>query len=249
MIPYFHIEYLQLGFIKIYSWGFFVSLGFLISLGYLIKSYPQEKNNFIDLALVVLLGAIFGSRLIYVAIYAPDTIEAFKNIFKIWEGGMSSFGGFFGGAFAALLFSYRKKIDLYKIAQKIAFILPLGLAIGRIGCFLINDHPGVPTSASPLSVSYPSGPRFDLGFLLMIFNALLFIYFIVVFKYSTSDRRKNILFLEQFLLIYGVGRFFLDFLRVDEPAYAGLIPSQYGSIVLVLFGTYLIIKKIKKHKI
>ncbi|PIR66351.1 MAG: hypothetical protein COU51_04280 [Parcubacteria group bacterium CG10_big_fil_rev_8_21_14_0_10_36_14] len=245
MIPYIHLLYLEFGLIKVYTWGFFVSLGFLISLAVLIKQYPKEKNIFIDLALYIIIGAIIGSRLLYVAVYAPDMIEALKNILKIWEGGMSSFGGILGGACAMVLYLKRKKTaDLHLYAEKIAFILPLGLAIGRIGCFLINDHPGIKTIESPFSLLYPDGARFDLGYLLMIFNTLLFAYFLILKRYPQVKQ----LYLENFLIIYGIGRFSLDFLRINETKIAGLMPSQYGSIVLVALGIYLIIK-IKKRKI
>ncbi|MBU4421618.1 prolipoprotein diacylglyceryl transferase [Patescibacteria group bacterium] len=277
MIPYLHFLYLQLGSIKIYTWGFFVSLGFLITLAILVRQYPKEKNMFIDLALYIIIGAIIGSRLFYVAIYAPDTLEAFKNIFKIWEGGMASFGGILGGASAMLLYLRKKKLNLYEYAQKIAFILPLGLAIGRIGCFLVNDHPGIKTIAMPFSLAYPDGARFDLGYLLMLFNAFLFMYFLILRKRSLDSARDNFsqegarsldfardnfsqegkrkisypqvkqLYLENFLLIYGIGRFLLDFLRIDEPKIAGLIPSQYGSMLLVALGSYLIIKTKKRN--
>ena len=43
------------------------------------------------------------------------------------------------------------------------------------------------------------------------------------------------------MLIYGIGRFGSDFLRVDEPVMAGLIPSQYGTIILITFSLYLLI--------
>lgn len=121
--------------------------------------------------------------------------------------------------------------------QKIAFALPLGLAIARIGCFLINDHPGIKTIASPLSVAYPGGPRFDLGFLLLFFDVAIFIYFIF-----QKER-----YLERFLLIYGAGRFLLDFLRVGDLAYYGLLPSQYGSIIMIGIGLYLTVNK-KKYE-
>jgi len=125
-----------------------------------------------------------------------------------------------------------KKINLYALFQKIAFVLPLGLAIARIGCYLINDHPGIKTIASLLSVAYPDGPRYDLGLLLFIFDAMLFAYLAL--------KPRKTLYLESFLIIFGIGRFLLDFLRVGEPRFAGLLPSQYGSIIMIGIGLYLI---------
>ncbi len=232
MLPYIHLLYITLGPVKIFTWGFFVSLGFLIALLILIKKYPAEKNIFIDTLLYVLLGAIIGARLFFLLFYTPEISAALKDFYKIWQGGMSSFGGFFGGFAAIYFYARAKKINLYILLQKVVFVLPLGLAISRIGCYLINDHPGVKTIASPLSVAYPGGPRFDLGLLLFVFNAMLFAYFVL--------KPRKTLYLESFLIIYGIGRFLLDFLRVGEPQYYGLIPSQYGSILMIGAGLYLI---------
>ncbi len=221
---------------KIYTWGFLVSLGFLAAYAVLLKKYPSEKNIFSDILLYALIGAMIGARLFYILFYAPETLAALADFWKVWQGGMSSFGGFFGGFAAICFYARAKKINLYALCQKVAFVLPLGLAISRIGCYLINDHPGIKTMASPLSVAYPDGPRFDLGLLLFIFDAMLF-------AYLALKPKKN-LYLENFLVIFGIGRFLLDFLRVGEPIYAGLIPSQYGSILMIAIGFYLI----KNHK-
>lgn len=235
MLPYLHFLYFQLGSMKIYTWGFFTSLGFLAAYAVLLKKYPQDKNIFTDVLLYILIGAMIGARLFYILFYAPETLAALRDFWKIWQGGMSSFGGFFGGAMAAYIFTRIKKINFYELAEKAAFVLPLGLAIARIGCYLINDHPGIKTTASPLSVAYPDGPRYDLGLLLFIFDSLLFLYLFF--------RRKSFNVLANFLIIYGIGRFLLDFLRVGESAYAGLLPSQYGSIILLAIGIYLAVKK------
>jgi len=236
MFPYIHTEYFLIGPIKIYFWGFFVSLGFLISIIYLIKKYPNEKEVFVDIGLYGLLGSLLGARVFYTIFYAGDFVYALKHFFNIWQGGLSSFGGFFGATVAIFIYIKRKKLDFYEVAQKVAFILPLGLAIGRLGCFFINDHPGIKTSLDFLAVAYPDGVRFDLGLLLVLLNLIIFISFLKI-------RGR---FFEYFMLFYGIGRFTLDFLRIDEPVFAGLIPSQYGSILLIVFSLYLLKKLNKK---
>jgi len=251
MLPYLHLLYFRFGPIKVYTWGLFVSLGFLIALAVLIKKYPKDKNVFIDLLFYILIGSMFGARLFYVLFYAPDMFGGLKDFFKIWQGGMSSFGGFFGGALVAYVYARVKKIKFYGLAEKVAFAAPLGLAIARIGCYLINDHPGVKTSWNFMAVAYPDGARFDLGLLEFFLCAAIFIYFVL--KRPPSSRKagkgaEKPLYLENFLVIYGLGRFLLDFLRVGERACAGLIPSQYGSIILLAIGLYLIIKN-KKYGI
>jgi len=184
------------------------------------------------------LGSLLGARVFYTLFYANDIIFALKHFFNIWLGGLSSFGGFFGTTLAIFIYIKLKKLNFYEIAQKIAFILPLGLAIGRFGCFFINDHPGIKTSFNFLAVAYPDGPRFDHGLLLIFLNLAIFALFLKI-----KGR-----YLEYFMLLYGIGRFGLDFLRIDEPMFAGLIPSQYGSILLIALSLYLL-KKLNKKEV
>lgn len=231
MLPYLHLLYIELGPVKIHIWGFFVAMGFFAAYLYLAKKEPEHKTIFGDLLLYALIGSMIGARLIFILFYSGDAAGELKNFYKIWQGGMSSFGGFFGGTLAAYIYTRIKKIKFLWLANRVAFVLPLGLAIARIGCYIVNDHPGIKTIASPLSVAYPDGPRYDLGFLLLIFDLLLFAYFLL--------RRRPFNVLANFLLIYGVSRFLLDFLRVGEIKYAGLLPSQYGSIILLVIGIYL----------
>lgn len=250
MLPYLHFLYFQLGPVKIYTWGLFVSLGFLAALFVLIKKYPGHKEIFTDLLLYILIGSMIGARFFYVLFYAPDVLGGLKNFYKIGDGGMASFGGIFGGALAVYIYARIKKIKFYELAEKIAFVLPLGLAIARIGCYLMNDHRGVKTNWNFLAVAYPDGARFDLGFLEFLFCAAIFIYFVLKRPRSSREATKGeekSLYLENFLIIYGLGRFFLDFLRVGEPVYAGLIPSQYGSIILTVTGACLLIFKKKQY--
>jgi phosphatidylglycerol:prolipoprotein diacylglycerol transferase len=233
MFPYFHILYFQLGPVKIFTWGLFVSLGFLAAILFLIKKHPDDKNNLIDLLIYILLGSMLGARLFFVLFYSGDILGGLREFYKIWNGGMSSFGGFAGGTLAAYLFSRLKKVDFRDMANELVLALPLGLAIARIGCYLVNDHPGIKTNLTFLAVNYPDGARFDLGLLLAVFDAALFIYFLL-------RRTKNRL--GEFLMIYSAGRYVLDFLRVGEPTFAGLIPSQYGSMILFAIGAILSIK-------
>ena len=82
MIPYFHFEFIRLGPLKLYMWGFFVSLGFLAVLVFFIKKYPKEKEIFVDLILYILIGAIVGARLFYSLFYTPELSTGLKNILK-----------------------------------------------------------------------------------------------------------------------------------------------------------------------
>jgi len=119
----------------------------------------------------------------------------------------------------------------------------LGWGIGRVGCFLIHDHPGT-LSHFMLAVKYPGGARFDLGLMESILGFLLFGIFALLFSRLTKIRSG--LVVGWSVACYAVARFFLDFLRAtDLPGsdvrYGGLTPAQWGMLTVVAVLTFKLI--------
>jgi phosphatidylglycerol:prolipoprotein diacylglycerol transferase len=244
MIPYEKIEVLNLGFIDIKIWGLLVSLGFILAILLIIKEAEKRKlelENIYDLCFWILVGAIVGGRLFYV-LFNLSGIDGFFDIFKIWEGGMSFFGGFI----FAILFSYiylkKKKLNFWKYSDLVIPYVALGYAVGRIGCYLIGDHLGKITNVA-WGIFYGGALRHPVALYHILLGLGLFV---VLYKLRGKyfDGFLTILF----VLVYGVFRFFLDFLRI-EPLYSGLTDGQYLSIVFVVIGiTLLLMKKFKSKK-
>jgi phosphatidylglycerol:prolipoprotein diacylglycerol transferase len=201
----------------------------------------------LDLAIWVMVGALIFGRVIYILAYGLDS--ALKDpvwVFRVWEGGMSSFGGYLGAAIGAWLFARRRKINLRPYVEVAAFVLPLGYGIGRIGCFLIHDHPGI-LSAFPLAVRFPAGARLDHGLLLSLLGFGIFGTFVLLSRKGWEIGGDRWRYLPLLLMTYGVARFGLDFLRAwdlphSDARYLYLTPSQYGAMVLVIAGAWLALK-------
>jgi phosphatidylglycerol:prolipoprotein diacylglycerol transferase len=159
---------------------------------------------------------------------------------------MSSFGGYLGAAIGAWLFTRRRKIGLRPYAEVAAFVLPLGYGIGRIGCFLIHDHPGI-LSAFPLAVRFPEGARLDHGLLLSLLGFGIFGAFVVLSRKGWKIGADRWRYLPLLLMTYGIARLGLDFLRAwdlpqSDARYLYLTPAQYGAMVLVIAGVWLVAK-------
>lgn len=240
MIPYIHIPTIQLGPLIIHTWGFFVSLGFLTAIAVAYREAKHQNldsNKLLDLAFWLILGAVLGSRFSHVFFYEPQYYFGHPlEILKIWQGGLSSFGGFFGGLFAGWLYTIKKRLNFWQWTNLIAFVLPLGWGIGRLGCFLTHLHPGIQTDFF-LAVAMPDGPRLEMGLIEAIFSFLLFGYFLI------TRRRAHFsgFYIVNFALIYGLGRFFLDFFRINDARYFNLTPAQYGSLFLIVLGVYTLV--------
>ncbi len=256
MIPFFHFELIYLGPITIHVWGLFVALGIAagITFAYFFcKKYLLSGEVIVDMAIWVLVGAFIMARVFYILFYNPVYfVENPAEIIKFWHGGASSLGGFAGAAISLWLFAKKRKFtfkELLPYFDIAALGLWLGWGIGRIGCFLIHDHPGTLTHFI-LGVKFPEGTRFDLGLLESILGFLLFIIYYLLFK--KLIKRHLGLVAGFSVASYAAARFFLDFLRAapDFPGgdvrYLALTPAQWGMLaVLAGLTLTLVLSKMK----
>lgn len=260
MIPYFEWRVIQLGPLTLQVWGLFAAIGVIFGAWFAMNQARKrglDAAKFERLVFSVIVWAFVGARVFHILFYAPGYY--FQNpaeILKVWHGGLSSFGGFIGAALAffsnfpplgkrghppslKLRLTSGEFLPLLPTADSLASALPLGLGCGRIGCFLIHDHPGTLAYGAGkwLAVNYPDGPRYDLGLFLGIFDFLLF----GAFLWLLRKPRKDGFYFALFMTAYGPVRFLLDFLRAtdlpgSDTRYFGLTPAQYGSITLFLLG-------------
>lgn len=246
MIPYFKFTVFYLGPVPIQVWGLLVALGILAgtwAASKMAQRRGQDPKLIWDLAFWVMIGAFLFARLFHL-VYEPAFYFQFPiEIFKIWHGGLSIMGGFFGAALFALFFLRKKRVDVYAYCDTAIFGLPLGLFIGRLGCFLIHDHPGTLTNFV-LGVKYPDGVRHDHGLYLSLNGLFLFLLFLWMAKKNAQSGAYLIVF----LIWYGFVRFFLDFLRatdgpIVDARYANLTPAQYLAFAMFVGGLWLGSKK------
>ncbi|MFA5128692.1 MAG: prolipoprotein diacylglyceryl transferase [Patescibacteria group bacterium] len=252
MIPWFEYHSIYLGFLKLNVWGIFVSLGFVIGMVvayFELKKRKLDANRIYDLAFWIILSALIGGRIFFVVEHLNFYSAAPLEILKLWHGGMSVYGGFFGAIFAAVIYLKKYKLDFWQYADAVAFGLPLGLFIGRLGCFSIHDHPGIKTEFF-LGVNFPDGVRHDLG----LYDALLGLAIFLIFLFLRRKERFTGFYVSTFAIFYGAVRFFLDFFRAEDlvgsdPRYLGLTLAQYLSIILSAGGIWLFYKLKRRNKV
>lgn len=236
MIPYFSLTTFAIGPIVFHAWGLFLALGFLLA-GFMAARFAKQRGDdpqvIWDLLTWVAIAGMVGGRLGHVLLYDPGYYAThLVEIFEIWNGGLSIYGGFFLASVVGLLFLRRRKLDLHRYTDIVAFGMPFGIWIGRIGCFLIHDHPGTLTHFV-LGVRFPDGAvRHDLG----LYESINAFCMAMVFLWLSRKPRPVGIYLAIFSVWYGITRFVMDFLRVIDVRYFGLTPGQYFSIVLCVFG-------------
>jgi len=180
----------------------------------------------------VIVGLVFAHWVSALFYYPKEVLSDPLYLLRLWEG-FSSFGGFAGGFLGAFIYLRRKHQSWLKYADAILFGLAPAWIIGRLGCAIVFDHPGLPSTFFLAMTDGQGVARHNLGFYEMLLAVVL-----TAVIYSLKDRRVFPGFhLALALIIYAPTRFFLDSLRVSDRTYWGLTPGQYFSVVLFLLAT------------
>lgn len=247
MIPYFGAQTISVfGLFPIRVWGTLVAAGYGLGT-YLAwrraKAKGLDPEHVLTLAAWMFVAAMVASRLFHVLVYEPGyyahhVLEAFDPR----RPGYAITGGFLGAAAVFFAYAKRRKLDWMAYADTLAWGIPWGCGVGRIGCFLIHDHPGTLTHFV-LGVRYPDGQvRHDLGLYLSIMG------FLTGFAFLLLDRkpRPRGFWFGAVLIADGATRFCLDYLRVSDARYLGLTPAQYFGIATIAAGAGLVFFRRKR---
>jgi phosphatidylglycerol:prolipoprotein diacylglycerol transferase len=186
---------------------------------------PEEIFNFL---FMVFVSGIIGARIFYVI---ENMGYYFKNpleIIMLQYGGLAWFGGLIVGSVSGFFYLRKKKLGVYRILDLVAPFIALGQALGRVGCLLNGccfgkaSYYGVYLEAHN-AVLLPT----------QIYSAgLLLIIFIILRLLQDRPRHAGTIFFA-YLFLYSIKRFFIEFLRADNPIiYSGLTLFQILSILL-----------------
>ncbi len=238
MIPYFESQTFHILGITFHTWGTLVALGFGLGT-YVAWRRAKEKgldpDKILDLAFWIFIGAFVCARL-FEAFFYDHALLTPMRLFDPRLPGWSMFGGFIGAALVFFLYCRRHALKWIEYADVLVWGLPWGCGVGRIGCFLIHDHPGTLTNFV-LGVKYSDGSvRHDLGLYLSLIGfatGLGFLWF-------NRKQRKPGFWFGSFMIVEGVTRFVLDFLRIADATYFGLTPTQYLSVPMIAVGVWMV---------
>jgi len=230
----------RIGGFEITSFGLMVALGFLAGLWIFRRELrgrglPEHLEN---AALIGAAGGLLGAKLFWVVEFsgtAPFTDLLFSR------AGLSWFGGFLGGVAAGIGAIRYMRAPLVKVLASAAPALAVGHMLGRIGCFLVGDDYGKP-STLPWAVAFPQGlpptdvPVHPTQVYEAIFLAGLAIWLIRARRRGVADR----VVLGFYFLLAGAFRFVLEFIRINERVFLGLTLAQIFALLVAATGAILI---------
>lgn len=231
----------RLGTFEVTSFGVMVALG--AALGILLLRRELVRSGLdpakgMDTALVGVLGGLAGAKLLYVAEHWAEPLTATL----LSRGGMSWFGGFAGGVAAGLAMMVWQKLPPMQVLSAAAPAMTLGHAVGRIGCFLVGDDYGYPTSL-PWGLSFPEGlpPTTDRVHPTQLYEmGALFALTVGLLALRRRGAGSRTVF-GTYLVAAGTIRFLIELVRVNVVVFAGMTTAQLFSVALVVAGAVLLV--------
>ena len=228
--------FLRIGSFEITSFGVLVALGALA--GMLVFQRELRRADLpgdaINAALAGVLGGLAGAKLIW-AIEFRDTAPFLELVLS--RGGLSWFGGLAGGLVAGLATLRGYGVPLVRGLAAASPALALGHAIGRVGCFLVGDDYGRP-STLPWAVAFPKGlPPTDVPVHpTQLYEAIPLALLAWLLLRWRREGTPDAVVLSRYLLLAGAIRFAIELVRINAPVLGPLTLAQLWSLALMAAG-------------
>ena len=243
-----HSILFKLGPVTIYTYGFMILIGALSAYFYCTKSanrYGLSKEFVGDLFFWCVLFGFFGARLTYILLDVPGFIQNPLD-YLFTTAGFVFFGGVIGGVITLIFYCKKKRQDILAVCEMSAPAITVAHAFGRIGCFFYGCCYGKSIDSKICLLFPPESPAGFHGHPVIptqLISALgLFILFGFLVWLSKRKLFRGVV-TASYLIIYGIMRFSIEFLRGDPRGFFGpLATSQWLSIIAIIIGIILYFK-------
>ena len=223
-----HPTLLRLGSFELSTYGVLVAAGYVSAI-YWLKARRGEmglsEDAFWDLIYWLFGGALLGGKLGYVIVE--------RDVSLLWHDvryGFVFYGGFLGSVLAGWIASRRMKFSLAKLADYFGVGLPLGHAIGRLGCLAAGCCYGAHTDL-PWGVALAGDPsRHPTQVYESLANfAIAFAVARAGLPRTRDGRWKPGSAFLLYIALYATARFLIEIVRADDRGFTawGLSPSQW----------------------
>lgn len=252
MIPYRTLPTIDVGPIPFRTFGLLVALGVFVAfaiVGDLARRHRLDEIEVRRLAVRLVIAGVIGARVAYVVSDWRAMVARPWKVVALWEGGLQFFGGFVAAVIVLLVWLRRHpEVPRRRLGDVLAVGLAGGMAIGRLGCVAVGEHLGASTdrwwgarflggsTVEPLSMG-------DVVLLPALYEALLLAVFALVARPIVA---RGVVpagrVLGGFLATYGVTRFLLDTLRVNDDRLLGLTAAQLASGTVAAAGLVILLR-------
>lgn len=246
-----------LGF-EVMWYGILIGFGIILAFILAYKNAKKKGLNFdvlIDVFLVSFPCAIIGARAYYVIFEWSNYKDNIMSVFNIRQGGLAIHGGLIGAFLAAFIYTRVKKIKFLAYADLVAPSIILAQAVGRWGNFMNSEAHGDVVSKEFISRfpkfiqdgMYINGQYYNPTFLYESIWDILVCVILVVILYKVKKGYEGVV-ISSYMILYSIGRFFIEGLRTDSLMFIGLRMAQLISLVGIILGIIFIFIIVQKNK-
>ena len=249
---------IHLGPLAITGYGLMMMVAFLMA-GWAIQLELRrrrlDEDYAADIVIAAVIGGLVGAKIWYVLLTGQWSA-------LLSRGGLVWYGGFLGGTAGVLLNGWRKRVPTRFTLEIAAPALALGYGLGRVGCFLVNDDYGIPSSL-PWAMKFPNGlPPSTVGELAragvsfpagsdplqvvavhptQIYETLVMLLVCWWLWQRREHRHATGWLFGCYLIFAGAERFLVEFIRAkDDRLFGNFTLAQATSLALVAVGVYLL---------
>ena len=208
-----------IGGISIYWYGVCIAVGLCLALIFAFRhslEFGVDPDSMVDVILIGVVLGIISARAYYVAM-APFKYESIWEMIAIRDGGLAIYGGVIAGFLTAYLFSRRRKISFWALADCCVQGLFIGQAIGRWGNFMNREAFGAATELPWRMRLWTSATTYMDVHPTFLYESLWNVIGLLLLYFVVSRARRfdgeNTCF---YFIWYGLGRFWIEGLRTDS---------------------------------
>ena len=213
-----------------------------------VRKKGINEDDFMSLLIVTIICAFIGARAYYVLFNLPYYLSHPSEIIAIWHGGIAIHGAILGGGLAVWFMCRKYSIPFWQLVDIIAPFLILGQAIGRWGNFFNQEAYGyaVDKSEVPWAIFIEATGQYHHPTFLYesIWDILVFFVLIWLGKQAFAKRGEIAL---SYLVLYSMGRVFVEGFRTDSLMLGPLRMAQVISIIFMIVGAGFIWYRRKKY--
>ena len=230
---------IDIGPVTLQTFGLCFALAF-IAAGAVIARRLTEQGKTPDWAyemvFAALIGGVVGARVDFlIQNWSDVSDDLLGNLFS--GSGLVWFGGAIGGAIAVVAWGAWRGIRGWAIADLAAVPLALGYAIGRIGCQLSGDGDYGQPWDGPWAMAYPEGTvATDVPVHPTPIYETLTMGLIAYALWRLRDRVTTGMLFALYLVLGGLERFLVEFIRRNDDVALGLTQAQLISLAMILVG-------------
>lgn len=239
----------QIGAHPVYAYGLALTIAFVVGawLGARrARARALAERHVYLTAAWALLSAILGSRILFLIVERPSLLPRPLEWFRIGEGGLVFYGGFFAAVASSALYCAVARVPFWLLADVLAPSIALGHGIVRIGCFLNGCCYGAPASWGVVFPSLGDGiARQPTQLYEAAAGVVLFFGLLAWERWVPPSRSPSGTLILLYAAAYGAVRFLIEFARDDDrgPHLLGLTLSQIVGLSAFALGPVWLIRR------